>query len=639
MTNSVFDELSDTDFFVAYGVDGSTSPLRKNISATSLRTYLIDPEEPGNVLNYGADATGESSSLSAFQDAIDSDYAVYVPYGDYDLSGGALTIPEEKTIVFERGKLPNYAGSVTFNDAVGSRVRLFKTDNTHFFEITHAGADLLGFPLLDVSGAASYTSAGVYYDCGNSVVRGWGGQIEVMALGNRTTIVGDGEGMRVIEVNWTGTDPEDNYLTMMKWFVNAQDVAYGLYLPEKAGLSAGDAQFANSVFAELYINGCKQAIYNKSFGSSIFTGIIQARDILHANEHPKAVVYNSIGNNIYDILPWDLSSDVSGSGTYRMSRPIDNYSKLTRVVPRSSDCRRSIQGYKPQFLESLYAPQGFIPWQSRSLADGYAGMTISALVNPFGGLKKRATTFVSAVYDGSEVADYEAETDDSVTAGITVSTDITLAGFDYFVGLSGGYPTATANATAVTNADYVEIHFSYTYRASGMWFSFSSNGGFSQIQVIRKASSVVVHNVLEDVQSQDDEDPQNAIFIDFSTSENCDETIIRLIGPRDSTKACTIQDICPVGEYVENRSQFITIEGGKRMFGPLIMDAGGGIVERMATSTELGDVSDAINTGTEKRLGFRVYNTTTKTDYVAQGSADASTWIDTSDGSTTITPS
>lgn len=56
-----------------------------------------------------------------------------------------------------------------------------------------------------------------------------------------------------------------------------------------------------------------------------------------------------------------------------------------------------------------------------------------------------------------------------------------------------------------------------------------------------------------------------------------------------------------------------------------------------STSALLGNKTAAINT-TGKVANKVVYNTTTKTLYVAQGATDVSTWIDAADGTTTITP-
>ena len=56
-----------------------------------------------------------------------------------------------------------------------------------------------------------------------------------------------------------------------------------------------------------------------------------------------------------------------------------------------------------------------------------------------------------------------------------------------------------------------------------------------------------------------------------------------------------------------------------------------------STSALLGGKNNAVNT-TGKVVGTTVYNTTTKTFYVAQGTTNTSTWIDSADGTTTITP-
>lgn len=56
-----------------------------------------------------------------------------------------------------------------------------------------------------------------------------------------------------------------------------------------------------------------------------------------------------------------------------------------------------------------------------------------------------------------------------------------------------------------------------------------------------------------------------------------------------------------------------------------------------STSAALGAASNAVNTA-GKVANRAVYNTTTKTIYVAQGALATSTWIDAGNGSTTITP-
>ena len=60
-------------------------------------------------------------------------------------------------------------------------------------------------------------------------------------------------------------------------------------------------------------------------------------------------------------------------------------------------------------------------------------------------------------------------------------------------------------------------------------------------------------------------------------------------------------------------------------------------VSPTSTSANLGNKNNAVNTS-NKVVGTTVYNTTTKTFYVAQGTTATATWIDSSDGTTTITP-
>ena len=56
-----------------------------------------------------------------------------------------------------------------------------------------------------------------------------------------------------------------------------------------------------------------------------------------------------------------------------------------------------------------------------------------------------------------------------------------------------------------------------------------------------------------------------------------------------------------------------------------------------ATTTQLNDVTDAVNTGLDKVQGFRRYNTTTDNPVYAVGSADNDIWVD-GVGSTVHTP-
>ena len=71
--------------------------------------------------------------------------------------------------------------------------------------------------------------------------------------------------------------------------------------------------------------------------------------------------------------------------------------------------------------------------------------------------------------------------------------------------------------------------------------------------------------------------------------------------------------------------------------GAVAGNVAGTLTSTTTTSAALGAIANAVNTS-GKALGTTLYNTTTKTFYVAQGALAASTWIDAADGTTTITP-
>lgn len=71
--------------------------------------------------------------------------------------------------------------------------------------------------------------------------------------------------------------------------------------------------------------------------------------------------------------------------------------------------------------------------------------------------------------------------------------------------------------------------------------------------------------------------------------------------------------------------------------GDFVGNVAGTLTSTTTTSAALGAIGNAVNTS-GKALGTTLYNTTTKTFYVAQGATAGSTWIDAGDGTTTITP-
>lgn len=71
--------------------------------------------------------------------------------------------------------------------------------------------------------------------------------------------------------------------------------------------------------------------------------------------------------------------------------------------------------------------------------------------------------------------------------------------------------------------------------------------------------------------------------------------------------------------------------------GNIVGNVTGTVTSTSSTSAAMGAIANAVNTA-GKAAGTTLYNTTTKTFYVAQGATAGSTWIDAADGTTTITP-
>ena len=63
-----------------------------------------------------------------------------------------------------------------------------------------------------------------------------------------------------------------------------------------------------------------------------------------------------------------------------------------------------------------------------------------------------------------------------------------------------------------------------------------------------------------------------------------------------------------------------------------------GVVYASATTTELEDISNSVNTAATKVEGYRVYNTSTNLHVIAAGAADADVWVYEGTGNTAHTP-
>lgn len=304
----------------------------------------IDYDNPGNVLNFGADPTGAADSTANFQAAEDSGYEVFVPSGSWRIDG---TINLDKPTVwkFQQGTIPVYrywanTSQSTWDPDAPGQCRLFKDNSsTHapFFKIRWGWVYLLGYPLLDVSDRDSFTTDGILYPMAeaNPIVeaksvfaypRVWGGRVEIQCLGNDDTIRDLGEGMHCIHVDW-GTAPIDTnldngYTTKLEWDVLAQNVMIMAEIDEKV---TPPDQWSNSGFCRVRGHGVKRAVSNQGTNGFEIRGYLQASHILHPDERDLPCLYfaNCTGNN-WDFDFHDFGGDESG-GSYRQSKEVEDY--------------------------------------------------------------------------------------------------------------------------------------------------------------------------------------------------------------------------------------------------------------------------------------------------------------------------
>lgn len=661
--------------YIVKSVDGTPTSFKAPVSALS---SLLNSSSLGNVLWFGADPTGVEDSTAAFQAAIDSDYAVYVPYGDYRIDGELVIDQYGKIIVTERGAIPIFRywaapDQAPFSGAVGSRCRFFKdndSENTNFFKIRSGYAAIMGFPVFDVTERDSevYNKAAILYApnednaiAGELVVnpqpRMWGGWLEIIVINDPDIASNAGEGINCVEADWGDPETDGGYMVMQEWEIYGQNVRYGVYLGERED-DAG--QFANTLRAKLYLDGFKQAVYNHSFSSAHFYGTAQARHLLDATEHPKAVCDVS-WSSVIDIHSWDLSSDPDGSGHYKPSYFLENSSSITRVKHNSFDDVNALNGFLPNGrADGLYAPWGYVPPRVNNFGDIRPGLTISALYNNWANLYERSSTFAADLYAGDEVGattavsdcvfanasgtdvditsalgsiptlavgalfeitdhsesdnngtykvlssvtnGYNCEkqprlynvtdnpsnasseavnvvtglgalTDDSVTAGITsnaaqLSVTGSLQNVAKFYNCDVRW---TVDADAVSDADYLEFHWTHdNENIDWAYFSFTSNGGFSQAQIVRLASGAVVDNQVISTPTQNDEDKQNLIRFALS-GDTADETIVRFGGFLDTTKVYRIHDFAGYDNTSNSNANLpvVTTQGGQTVLGPM----------------------------------------------------------------------
>ena len=587
---------------------------------------LIDSDS--NLLNHpDADATGLTPSSSAAQEIVDAGLQLYIPNGDWWFDA-PVVVDVETNIITERGLMPNYArynqsNTAPTNTTNGAQCRIFVTENIDFFQFKWGGINLLGAPLLDSSAVDVYTSAGVAYVLNEGRVRGWGGRVEIQCVGNHDTIVNEGNGMDCIATRWDNAVEQFSYITQMNWWINAQDVRHGI---NDAALDPNGGQFSNGLVAWLDLEGFKKAATINSLSESWLAGRLQAKHVLHPNEHPGVCVEINTPRVERDFVFYDLSSTIGSTGYYKPSEPYGGTGFQPVTKNRGNTARRHRDTIMGVMTENIYSPEGFIPRNCQGT--DVEGLVDSKQMNEMFAWQKKGTLVVGA-YESDTVSDFSTQTADSVTAAIPASSDITVTNPEGFFAANAILPTITPD-TAGGLADFVELHGSgFTIRPATLYVALNcSDQPPLQIQFITKASGVVVDNILESVGFKAGSTSPLVVYRFACAGTSVDEWILRFIGFNGSAGTdFSVHDICALHSLRNNsRRPVIDIEADQAVYGYL--DFQGGFAYRLATTAQLEDITSDVNTGAAKRNGYAVKNSDTGKIVTAADASDGGVWED-----------
>jgi len=176
------------------------------------------------------------------------------------------------------------------------------------------------------------------------------------------------------------------------------------------------------------------------------------------------------------------------------------------------------------------------------------------------------------------VTGYEAMTDDSVTESIGTSSDITLANTDgLFQTIGNVQPTATWNAQAVTDGDYVEIYVAGGARAMQklwIWISNTDDRHNDKIQLIRKTTigGATIDNVLIDVWDlPETQSGQRYFEIDLSGS-GTSRAIIRYIGLTEAA-GITVGQIFAAHSFFQHHAPTVFRDSPGTIYGDMHMNS------------------------------------------------------------------
>jgi hypothetical protein len=413
----------------------------------------------------------------------------------------------------------------------------------------------------------------------------------------------------------------------------------GFYMTER---QEAYNQTANNSYFRAECQAVKRAVYNPdAFSNSTYHIVHQSRNIFTTKDDADATasLYLRGSGHIQHYLAHDFAKPISG-GRWGNQKTYDVVGNFTNLTPEPIDvgiatnyegeyCRISLRNPSNRSIFPRSTASAFIPELHDQLLDGVLSGSYTVTAYQGDGFSDPKTQFPAMITD-------------STTAGIPISSDISIINPDRLFDYSGAGGTKMRliwNANAVAGNDYVELVIDGgSPRQLTKLIMVMSNTSNSYIHVMRGLlGGAMGDNKFIAVNAMAASENGLRLFEFELGGGGVRDWIIRWIGLGLAAEI-NVFGLYASGLYFDGPPPVITKHGGT-IYGPLIMGQEAGIVERTSTSANLGSAVHVINTSDSKQLGFRVYNTTTKTDYVAQGSNDTSTWIDTSNGTTIITPS
>jgi len=592
----------------------------------------------------GIDPTGATDSSQAIGDAIESPYAVYVPPGVYKIDNPLLFLQPKIFYCFSGLKVRT---SLTTNDPADpwppvtyEQARFFTTNNINMFDIRTPEVHIRG-GLYELMHSAP-TKAVFYYPI---MFFGWGGSIkDVVAAGSETHLHTLNGGGTAIHYDFSTQTVANAYITHHEMDIEVRNMRYGIYADAR---NPGYDQWANNCHWKVRAQAVKSGIYSIAFNN---LGI----DLMHQGDSMYLTYDESVAHaglylrgtdhHIYTARFFDFGKGQHNNGWWHNHTQYDVEGKDVRIDDQEEFTgRNSIKGNT--LWPHINNPVGFIP---RTTVAGRRGLFITDLMDEFEAHALPAT-ITWGTYSGTNVIVTDPKTDfmalqtTSALASIPTSSDITLANTANYFSRTLARPTATWNAQAITDNDYVEVVIVGAGAKSfdHMWqvlscsdnvrplyihlLRYSTPGSPSENIWIVTPSAAETRNLL-----------QNHYF-PFVNGTSNSTTILRFIGCNIASAPISIHQPYGIREvFYDGRFPTLFRNSVGAIYDFMWMERGG-IGDRVETSANLNNIAHEVNTSAYKRQGFCLYNSTVGKPVWAVGSADGDLWKD-SAGTTVNTP-